>query len=174
LATGVASTSSYLDFTIPATYKQITFSIYEMHGSATSDNPLQIQFSTDGGSTIGMTVTSTAFEARHSEAGTGGQLAYDTDADLVQGTGYQRLSLGWGSGNDNDQCVAGEVTLYSPASTTYVKHFIAQTNGTTYNNYTSEIFTAGYINSTSDVDFCRFRFSSGTMDSGTIKMWGVL
>ena len=34
-------------------------------------------------------------------------------------------------------------------------------------------FVAGYINSTSAVDAVQFKMSSGNIDSGTIKLYGV-
>jgi hypothetical protein len=35
-------------------------------------------------------------------------------------------------------------------------------------------FAAGYFNTTSAIDAIQFKMSSGNIDSGTIKMYGVL
>ena len=43
-----------------------------------------------------------------------------------------------------------------------------------YNSaYTAENFTAGYFNTTTAITRFRFKFSSGNIDAGTIKMYGV-
>jgi hypothetical protein len=34
----------------------------------------------------------------------------------------------YGNGNGADESLAGSMSLFNPASTTYVKHFIANTN----------------------------------------------
>ena len=36
-----------------------------------------------------------------------------------------------------------------------------------------EDYTAGYVNSTSDVDAIQFTFNSGDIDAGTIKLYGI-
>ena len=38
---------------------------------------------------------------------------------------------------------------------------------------TADDFMAGYANTTSAVDAVQFKFSSGNIDAGTIKMYGV-
>ena len=42
----------------------------------------RFQVSTDGGSSFGVAVISAFFDARHSEAGTGGALSYEGTKDL--------------------------------------------------------------------------------------------
>jgi hypothetical protein len=44
--------------------------------------------------------------------------------DLAQATSYQNLSVN-NSSQDADQSMSGELWLYNPSSTTYVKHFMA-------------------------------------------------
>ena len=34
-------------------------------------------------------------------------------------------------------------------------------------------FTAGYFNTTSDIDAIQFKMASGNIDAGTIKMYGI-
>ena len=77
-----------------------------------------------------------------------------------------------GVGNGADESIAGELHLFNPASTTYVKHFYSRINYYNESNQSQDAFAAGYINATDDVDAIRFEFTSGTFD-GTIKMWGV-
>ena len=34
-------------------------------------------------------------------------------------------------------------------------------------------FTAGYFNTTSDIDAIQFKMSGGNIDAGTVKMYGI-
>ena len=68
---------------------------------------------------------------------------------------------------------SGVLTLYSPSSTTYVKHFTARVNHMGGSPVTVDSYTAGYINTTAAIDEISFKFASGNIDAGTIKMFGV-
>ena len=65
--------------------------------------------------------------------------------------------------------------MFDPSSTTFVKHFIARTQA--YYKGSSAFswseFAAGYCNTTTAIDGVQFSFSSGNIDSGVIKMYGV-
>ena len=76
-------------------------------------------------------------------------------------------------GNDNDQSGSGFLTLYNPSSTTFVKHFTAQTADIIGVDYTENAFIAGYCNTTSAINAVQFVMESGNIDSGTIKLYGV-
>jgi hypothetical protein len=54
-----------------------------------------------------------------------------------------------------------------------VKHFTARFNDAHPLNITMDCFIAGYINTTSAIDEISFKFASGNIDAGTIKMFGV-
>ena len=41
------------------------------------------------------------------------------------------------------------------------------------NSTAQDIFKAGYFNTTSAIDEFQFKFTSGNMDSGTIKLYGI-
>ena len=41
-------------------------------------------------------------------------------------------------------------------------------------NEAEDCFTAGYFNTTAAIDEIQFKFSSGNIDAGIIKMYGVL
>ena len=90
--------------------------------------------------------------------------------DKAQGTTFQELTNG--SGNGGDESIAGELHLFNPASTTYVKHFIARFNSYASNSSIKLTYPAGYINDATAIDDVRFKMSSGAFD-GKIKMWGV-
>jgi len=154
---------------IDSTYGEYIFKFYNIN-PATDEAKLQVNFSTDGGSNYNMAKTTTNFRAEHDEGDSVTQLVYRTGEDLAQGTGVQEITSTIGNGGD--ESAAGELHLFNPSSTTYVKHFYSKFNDYEASNYIQHVFVAGYVNSTSDVDAIQFSMSSGNFD-GTIKMWGV-
>ena len=172
ISTQTASSSSTLSFTsgIDSTYKEYIFKFINIH-PATDDANFTYQFSIDGGSNYNTTITSTFFNAKHDEGDTTTGVEYVAGFDLAQGTGYQPLSHF--IGNDNDQSTSGELFLFSPSNTTFVKHFIARLNTYYYTNYSMDSYVAGYFNTTSAINAIDFKISSGNIDSGVIKMYGI-
>ena len=173
LETQTASSSSTISFTsnIDSTYKEYIFKFIDIHPSV-NQAAFQFNMSADSGSNYNVTKTSSMFRAYHNEAGNDTALAYHPQQDLAQGTGFQ--TIGYGIGTDNDQSLSGELHLFEPSSTTFVKHFIATCNlyeAGDYNQYQS---LGGYGNTTSAVDAIQFKMDSGNIDAGTIKMYGVL
>ena len=63
--------------------------------------------------------------------------------------------------------------LFQPSSSTFVKHFLAEMNDSVYSDGLAHIFIAGYFNTTTALTRVQFKMSSGNIDSGTIKMYGV-
>ena len=167
-----ASSSSTIDFTsgIDSTYKEYQFHFTDIH-PATDNVDFMVLFR-DGSSAFDATVTSSSFDAYHNEADDATGLAYNTGMDLAQATSGQKLIED--QGNDNDQCGSGILHLFDPSSTTFVKHFIARTRNTHHGDYTADEFLAGYCNVTAAIDGVQFKFSSGNIDAGTIKMYGVV
>ena len=133
-------------------------------------NKLGFNVSIDGGSNYNVAKTSTAFRAYHGENGSGGVLQYYGDDDLAQGTGLQPIHHGGNS--DSDSCVSGDMFLFNPSSTTFVKNFIIKSvlNNSSTNSQVE--YMAGYANTTSAVNAVRFQANSGNMD-GTIKLYGI-
>jgi len=75
---------------------------------------------------------------------------------------------------DNDASASGILHLFDPSNTTFVKHFMGSVNVMTDNPATDQTFLAGYFNTTSAIDAIQFKMASGNIDSGVIKMYGVL
>ena len=171
LSTQTASDSASLDFTsgIDSTYGEYIFGFYNIN-PATDQVSFTWQASTDGGSSYGMTITSSAFQAYQNEAGDSYNLQYNTASDKTQTTTYQNIT--YLQGNESDKSSAGELHLFNPSGTTYVKHFYSIANNCEHQDIMQNMFIGGYINSASDVDAIQFKMSSGNFD-GTIKMWGV-
>ena len=78
-----------------------------------------------------------------------------------------------GQGNGNDEALSGMLELFDPSTTTFVKHFIVRTNLYESDNHTVDNYIAGYCNVTAAIDGVQFTMSSGNIDAGTIKMYGV-
>jgi hypothetical protein len=172
ISTQTASASANISFTtgLNSTYDEYIFKFINIH-PATDNAEFQFNMSTDSGSNYNVTKTTTFFLAQHDEADTYTSLEYGASRDLAQGTGNQFISVG--VGNDADQNVNGSLTLFNPSSTTYVKHFIANTNSSQGSDYSVNSYSAGYGNTTSAVNAVRFIMSSGNIDDGVIKMYGV-
>lgn len=176
LSTQTASASASISFTtgIDSTYKEYMFIFNNIHPSA-EPNIFSFQASTDGGSSYGITTTSSFFEAYHNETGTDAFLRYEDGNDQAQGTSYQKLNAFIGSADD--ECCSGYLHLFNPSSTTYVKHYMSNISTYNYNdpNYAVNSFVSGYFNSTSAINAIDFKLvSSGNIDDGTIQMFGIL
>ena len=172
LSTQTASSSGTLSFTsnIDSTYKEYIFKFIDIHPSV-NQAAFQFNMSADSGSNYNVTKTSSMFRAYHNEAGNDTALAYHPQQDLAQGTGFQ--TIGYGIGTDNDQSLSGELHLFEPSSTTFVKHFIATCNLYEAGDYNQQQFLGGYGNTTSAVDAVQFKMDSGNIDAGTFKLYGV-
>ena len=171
ISTQTASGSATIDFTsgIDSTYKEYIFKLYDIH--PTNDGvDIRVNFR-DGGSSFDATKTSSFFWAYHDEGGSTTILQYSTGRDLAQSTSADALSGNIGA--DNDQSGVATLHLFDPSNTTFVKHYIATSNVYEDGNYTINSYSAGYCNTTSAIDGVQFIMSSGTIQSGTIKMYGV-
>jgi hypothetical protein len=173
LSTQTASASASISFTtgIDSTYKEYMFIHNNIHPSVDNSN-FSFQGSTDGGSSYGVTITSSSFRAFHNESDSTATLGYDGTQDLAQSTSYQLLNAEIGT--DNDQSTSGILHIFNPSDTTYVKHFIYRGSRYQFNEYHSDMFVAGYFNTTSALNAFDFKFSSGNIDDGTIQMFGIL
>ena len=157
------------DVVLDSTYPIYLFKFINIH-PATDQKKFMFQGTTNG-SDFNTTMTTTWFQAYHDEADSNTALTYVVGEDQAQGTSFQSLSED--TGNDNDQNYCGELWLYNPSSTTFVKHFISNFNNAYSGNYSMNHYVAGYGNTTSAVDAVQFKMSSGNIDSGTIKLYGV-
>ena len=168
ITSGVSSS----DFTsnIDSTYNTYIFKFINMH-PATNNVKWTFQSDTGTNTNYNQTITSTDFISQHSESGSATELGYASANDQAQGTAFQ--PMGQLIGNGNDECVSGTLHIFNPSSSVFVKHFIANTNVYRQDDYTRQHFTAGYFNTTTALTRFRFKFDSGNIDSGVIKMYGL-
>ena len=172
LATTTASSDASISFTsdITSTYGEYIFKFYNMNPEGTSGIQFTFNGSTDGGSNYNVTKTTSWFYAYHGEDDGGGALTYHGSYDLAQSTDYAIIASVVGDGAD--ESTSGELHLFNPSSTTYVKHFYSTAQTLNEDSYSTNAFQGGYMNTTSAINAIQFAMSSGDFD-GTIKMWGV-
>jgi len=154
------------------TYDSYVFKFINIH-LATNGQNFTFQADTGTNTSYNQTITSTSFTAYHGENGNSGTLSYSASGDQAQGSAFQLLNSTSEIGSDADQSLSGSLTIYDPSNTTFVKHFMATTNWNELNDFTGNTFTAGYINTTAALTRVQFKISSGNIDSGAIKMYGI-
>jgi len=176
IKTLTASSSSTLSFVngsddvvLDSTYPIYMFKYINCH-PATNNVAFSVNFR-DGGSSYDATKTTTLFAAAHNEADNAAEIGYASSDDIAQGTGFQGLTRG--TGNGNDESCSGELILFNPSSTTFVKHFLSNSNNYNSNAQSNHCLVAGYCNTTTAIDAVQFKFSSGNIDAGTIKLYGI-
>ena len=170
-----SSTVSFVDgsssVVLDNTYKTYLFKFVNIHPSNNATR-LQYNLSVDGGSNYNVAKTTTSFKAYHNEGDSATALTYETGTDLAQGTGTQ--FIGDDISNANDASMSGEMFLFNPSSTTFVKHIITTTSSLANGDFAVWNSTGtGYGNTTSAVDAVQFTMSSGTIDSGRIALYGI-
>ena len=159
IKTLTASSDSTLDFVngtadvvLDSTYPVYVFQFVDLHFSATGQ--LFFNASADTGSNYNVTKTSVSTSAYHAEDGSGSGYYYITSGDLSQSTAFQQVS--GAIYTDNDSSMSGELHLFNPSSTTYVKHFISETQNYSDTNQTINAFIGGYFNTTSAINAIQY------------------
>jgi len=172
------STLSFVDgassVVLDNTYPVYVFKFINIHPSAVAQ--FSFQGNAAGGSGYNETITSASFQSFHREDDSSTSLNYRTGDDQGQGTGFQVLTNN--VGDDADQSCSGTLHLFNPSNTTFVKHFLSRvqvyrSTGSSAEASSVEGFTHGYFNTTSAIDEIQFKMSSGNIDSGTIKLYGI-
>nr|BAR38094.1 hypothetical protein [uncultured Mediterranean phage uvMED] len=172
ISTQTASSSSTISFTsgIDSTYDSYVFKFYNIHPSG-DDVVFSFQASTDGGSNYNTTATTTFFRGLHNESDSASTVEYGTSHDEAQTTGI--IDVDASIGGDADQHACGTMQIFNPSSTTFVKHFIYNGVSVSSGDYAVDTYTAGYFNTTSVINAIQFKFASGNIDSGVIKLYGI-
>ena len=179
IKTLTASSSATLSFVDGAssvvldnTYPIYLFKFINIHG-ATDDKKFEFQANAAGGSGYNETITTTNFQSYHREDDGANGLGYNSGYDNQQTTDHQEIS--GPLSNDNDASFSGELYIFNPSDTTFVTHFMATGHGMEAgtSKVSTQLHTAGYFNTTSAIDEFQFKFNSGNIDSGTVKLYGI-
>ena len=136
------------DVVLDSTYPIYLFKYINCH-PATDEASFTVNFR-DGSTDYDAPKTTTIFRAYQDESGSASSLGYHASADIAQGTGFQTLD--YGVDNDADSACSGEMYLFNPSSTTFVKHFIARGNTVQEASITRADHVAGYCNTTTAID----------------------
>jgi len=177
IKTLTASSSANLTFVhgtssvvLDGTYKSYVFKYIDIHPASVAQ--LTVNFR-DGGTDYDATKTSTAFNPYHQEDDSAAGIIYREAWDLAQGAGDQIIAQELGNGAD--ESASGYLHLFNLSSTTFVKHYMGLTEY--YQNFGNtgpfQVYYAGYCNVTAAIDGVIFKMSSGNIDSGTIKLYGI-
>ena len=158
------------DVVLDSTYPIYKFVFINIHPSA-NDYHFHINFSADTGSNYNVTKTTTYFRARHKEDDATAELGYSSGFDIAQGTGDTTIFDSVST--ENDGSWSGELFLFNPSSTTFVKHFMSRIQGMSASPLSNDVYSAGYCNTTSAVDGVKFLVNSGNIDAGTFKLYGI-
>ena len=150
------------------TYKEYLFTFNNIH-PATNVTNFTFQADTGTNTSYNQTMTTTQFNAQHDESGSSG-FGYNQSGDQANGTAFQ--SIMERCGNDNDSCLGGELTIYNPSSSVFVKHFIAKTQVEAAAE-SRNFFTAGYFNTATALTRVQFKMASGNIDAGDICLYGI-
>ena len=156
---------------ITSSYKIYEFHFVNLHPA---DNGVSFDFQVNAGGADynDSPITSTHFQNYQNEAGTDNNIAYSGGNDSAAiSAAFTRLFQGQVNGNDSS--ASGVFILYEPSSA-YHKHW---TSRVSFHNsdphYATDTFSAGYVDDGDAITNIRFQFSSGNIDAGTIKMFGV-
>ena len=138
--------------------------------SSTDGEGLAFQGTTDG-SNYNIAMTTTHFSAYHLEDNSATSLAYNAAGDQAQGTGFNPLTRNVGSGADEG--TSGYIHLFEPSSTTFAKHYTARNQAYAANDNAYDNYSAGYFNTTSAITAIQFKATSGNLEAGTFKLYGI-
>ena len=175
LKTVTASSDSTINFVdgtddvvLDSTYRTYIFKFINIH-PVDDDARFLFQADTGTNTSYNITTTNASFRAFHTEIDDGASLDYQTGNDLAQSTSFIRISESIGA--DNDESLSGELTIFSPSSSVFVKHYFSRfpsVSAMVRDNY-----VGGYFNTTTALTRVQFKFSSGNIDSGSIKLYGI-
>ena len=174
ISRSTASSSSSVSITsgLTSTYKEYIFFFNNLHPSSASN--LQFQTSTNGGSSYGVTATTTFFYASHQENDGEAIVSYKTNRDHAQSTDFIYLTGDNMEASAADASVSGYLHLFEPSSSVFVKHYISNTDHVADGPYQQNNYSAGYFNTTTAINAIQFKLTTANIDSGTIDMYGVL
>jgi len=157
---------------LDSTYPIYVFKLINIH-SANNDVLFSVGFR-DGSTDYDASKTTTLFQAEHDEDDGATSLTGLSagNGDILHNeTGFQVMTRNMGNGND--ECMSGELTLFNPSSTTFAKHFLFKTNINSNDDSSDVSHGGGYCNVTAAIDAVQFKFNSGNIGSGVIKLYGI-
>ena len=151
------------------TYDSYLFKVINLH----PENDgwfLNVDFSING-SDFDLEKLSNAYRAQQTESASAASLAYVTGADNANAAAVQPISFD--SSNDDDHAMSGELQIFAPSDTTFVKHYTSRFIANGSSNFAADYWVSGFINTTSAITTVKFLMAGGDFDSGQISLYGV-
>ena len=161
--TTVSSSASTVDITsgIDSTYKRYVLQYTNVHVSG-DGTTMYGKLYVDGSVTTGNDYVYGAI-GRHSGSST----------ITWQSTGNSSFRYNYEIGNDNDQSMNGSITLFDPSNTTFTTSFYIENVDHQSDDRMSVAHVGGRVNQTGAVTGIQFDPSTGNIDSGTFKLYGI-
>ena len=161
--TTVSSSDSTVDITsgIDSTYKRYVLQYTNVHVSG-DGTTMYGKLYVDGSVTTGNDYVYGAI-GRHSGSST----------ITWQSTGNSSFRYNYEIGNDNDQSMNGSITLFDPSNTTFTTSFYIENVDHQSDDRMSVAHVGGRVNQTGAVTGIQFDPSTGNIDSGTFKLYGI-
>ena len=171
LSTQTATSDTLLSFTSDITSKhgEYIFRFYNINPE-TDGAYFQFQANASGESGYNEYMPTTYIHAEVSEGGADPSWSYNPPLDNAQATVFQ--SVNYNLGNGATESMAGELHIFNPSSTVYVKHFYGKSVVHIHGDRVYHSHFAGYFNTTAALTNVQFKMNSGDWD-GLVKMWGV-
>ena len=134
----------------------------------------QMNATTDG-SNFNVIGTNTAFVAEHTEDdSTQARLTYSASYDVAQAANPYLFNINKGGlRNASDSGASGQIIIFNPSNTTFVKHYISTVNSMSEYPGSTQNHVAGYFDTTSALTGIRFNSINSNVMHGTIKLYGL-
>ena len=142
---------------------------------SSSGQNIAMNFTTDG-TNYNVNITSSPFVAEISEDNSSreGRMDYSEGYDKAEGTDQVVFNINKGGLRDaTDSSASGEIYIFNPSSTTFMKHFISRANSMSEYPGSTDNYCAGYANTTSAVTGVRFHAVSSNTIYGTFLLYGI-
>ena len=141
---------------------------------SSSGQNFQMNATTDG-SNFNVVGTSTCFVAEHSEDDSSvARLTYSTGYDVANAANPYLFNINKGGLRDaSDSGASGQIIIFNPSNTTFVKHYISTVNSMSEYPGSTQNHVAGYFNTTSALTGIRFNSINSNVMHGTIKLYGL-
>ncbi len=161
------------DVVLDNTYRTYVFKLINCHAQNNGDITYY-NFSDDTSShSYDLTKTSVWYYTRHDEDGSDGQInspSTGTYSSIANAAGKQYFVVN--NNADNEDNSGGELWLFNPSSTTFVKHYMSRgiTLGEAAKCFSG--FAAGYVNTTAAITAVQFDLGSA-WQAGDVKLYGI-
>ena len=158
---------------LDSTYPIYKFELTNIHPSG-GGSELMVGFR-DGSTAYDATNNTSMYYTYNFENDSAATLDYNSSEDNAQVAGFAKITGAAQIGTDNDESASGEMFLFNPSSTVFVKHFLSHVNYVSddANTHFVSNFVGGYVNVTAAIDAVQFKLDTNNISTGIIKLYGI-